>query len=212
MSGRKRGPYAKTRERREAIANAALDLVNEQGHRSLGVAEVAERAGVTEATVTYHFPTRDQLLVAAIAASDAHDEDQLTHTREPHWDIANLVGESAKIGAEHANRLRLFVAMASEAAVADHPAHEWLLTHHAAVRSNLAEALRMLQARGEAHPDIDPERFARQMVAVWDGLQSQWLVSPDFDLADEVATAFRGLARQDVMAARRAMEALAAEL
>lgn len=56
------------------------------------------------------------------------------------------------------------------------------------------------------HPDLDPEPVARRLVAVWDGLQAQWLVTPDFDLADEILASFRQLSGQNVMEAKVAFE------
>ena len=69
-STKTRGPYAKTAERKASIAEAALELIRESGHRSLLVADVARRAGVSERTLFYHFPTRDHVLVAALERVD----------------------------------------------------------------------------------------------------------------------------------------------
>jgi len=71
--------------------------------------------------------------------------------------------------------------------------------------------LRHRQHRGLAHPDLEPEAVARRLVAVWDGLQAQWLVSPTFDLADEILAAFRQLSGQNMMEARQALEQALAE-
>ena len=40
----RRGPYAKTRGRVEAVGEIAYDVVVEQGHRALTMAEVARRS------------------------------------------------------------------------------------------------------------------------------------------------------------------------
>ncbi|MDX3800801.1 TetR family transcriptional regulator C-terminal domain-containing protein [Streptomyces sp. AK04-3B] len=34
-------------------------------------------------------------------------------------------------------------------------------------------------ASGELRPDIDADRIARQVIAVMDGLQPQWLLDPE---------------------------------
>jgi hypothetical protein len=59
---------------------------------------------------------------------------------------------------------------------------------------------------------MDPERFGRQMGAVWDGLQLRWLTGAGFDLTEEIMAAFRALSRQDAVEAKRALQALAAEI
>ncbi len=61
---------------------------------------------------------------------------------------------------------------------------------------------------GWAHPDVDPEQFARQFMALWDGLQAHWLTDPSVDLGAEVDAGLRALARRDAMRARVAINQL----
>jgi AcrR family transcriptional regulator len=206
-----RGPYAKTAKRLADITEAALALVIERGHSAVTTADVAERAGLTEATVLYHFPTKDHIFVAVLSRNEANDNDAQVPDITGD-DPGPMIGRQAAINVSHANTLRLFVAMAAEACNPTHPAHAWFLKHHGEARRIFADILRQQQDAGLAHPDIEAERFSRQMVAIWDGLQSQWLIDPSFDLAEEVTAAFNTLTRVDTMAARRAMEALAAGL
>ncbi|MHA6523610.1 TetR/AcrR family transcriptional regulator [Tessaracoccus sp. G1721] len=206
---RKRGPYAKTRKRREQIGRAALALVNDKGHENVAVADVVELSGLPEATVLYHCPTRDHLFVAALEQADLDSaSEQLRRTGDPAEGIRAL----AAADRGHRNRVRLFTVQSANASAPGHPAHEWFMARAAMVRRTWGELLVSLQQEGRAHPDIEPEQFARQMAAVWDGLQVQWLVSPDFDLPGEVADAFRALTRADSLAARRAIELAVADL
>ena len=200
------------------IAEATLALVIERGHRNVTTAEVAERAGVTEAIVLYHFPSKDHLYVAALTFDRVRDEERWRgfFAESPPLDsalaIAGEAGRQASADVSHTNSLQLFVAMAAEACDPDHPAHEWFLAHHRSVRQGFADLLRAMQAVGEAHPGVDPDRFARQLTAVWDGLQEQWLIDPDFDLGNEIAQAFIALTRADAMAAKRALAEVAERL
>ncbi len=52
----------KKRERRAAIAGAALRLFDEQGFRNTTVAQIAEAADVSPRTVFTYFPTKEDLL------------------------------------------------------------------------------------------------------------------------------------------------------
>ncbi|NTW42822.1 MAG: TetR family transcriptional regulator, partial [Cellulomonadaceae bacterium] len=74
---KERGPYARTALRREQIARASLEIVVELGHENLTTAEVARRAGSSEATALYHFPSKDHLLVAALEHQDQLDQTEL---------------------------------------------------------------------------------------------------------------------------------------
>lgn len=208
---RRRGPYAKTAERRATIGRAAMDLVHEVGHSAVTTEAVARRAGVTTATVNYHFPTRDELLVAALESREAR-----VMPADPTPEITGLTAQALadQTRGEASSRqyVALYAAMAAAGADPDHPGHAWIRGHLRSARLVFADILRRLQEQGLAHPDVDPDRFGREMVAVWDGLQTQWLAEPDFDLGDAVAEAFRALTRADIMDAKRAIESLAAEL
>lgn len=209
----RRGPYGKTRGRVETIATAAYELVAESGHRGLTMAEVARRCDLTEAQVLYHFPSRDHLLVAALRRSFALAEQRRVdaHVDEVVDPEENLAA-SVTHGLSDPQMLRLFVSLSAEATDPEHPAHVWFREHHAGVAAAYADLLVRLQRRGWAHPDVDPQQFARQLAALWDGLQAQWLVDPAFDLAREVAAGMRVLARRDAVLARAAVEALADRL
>lgn len=48
--------------RREAIVDAAIDLLHESGYSELTQPKVAARAGMTQSHLTYYYPTRSDLL------------------------------------------------------------------------------------------------------------------------------------------------------
>ncbi len=209
----RRGPYAKTRGREEAVGRAAYELVRESGHRALTMTEVARRTELSEAQLLYLFPTRDHLLVAALVHADTRSR-QISGDR-----TADPVGEpdvllARTINAELADPelLRLFVSMAAEAGDPEHPAHRWMSERRDRIVVSYTTFLRRLQDQAWAHPDVDPERFARQFMALWDGLQAHWLIAQDFDLGAEVAAGLRALARREAMLARQAITRLAAGL
>jgi len=52
---------------REAILEAAREVLAQDGKEGLSVAQVAQRAGVNRGTAYQHFQTRDQLLEATVA-------------------------------------------------------------------------------------------------------------------------------------------------
>ncbi len=60
----KRGQYAKTAETREKILSAAWDVAQERGFHKVSLSEVAGRAEVAIGNVSYHFGSRDELLLA----------------------------------------------------------------------------------------------------------------------------------------------------
>lgn len=201
--GRSRGPYARTRERRQVIARAVLDLVLEKGHAQVATAEVAQRAATSEGTVLYHFPSRDHLLVAALQCSDDEDDE-----RTPAGDAAQALDVDPALKAftraapNRENVMRLYTALAGHATTPGHPAQDYFRAHHRAAIARFSRLVEQRQAAGLAHPGLDPSEVARQFVATWDGLQVQWLVDPGFDLGDVLVGAFRRLSGQNWMEAR----------
>ncbi|HEX5086607.1 MAG TPA: TetR/AcrR family transcriptional regulator [Nocardioides sp.] len=64
--GGRRTRAAIAAQTREAILNAACDVIAETGFENIRMRMVAERAGVSTAALHYHFDTRDQLFAAAL--------------------------------------------------------------------------------------------------------------------------------------------------
>ena len=207
----KRGPYAKSAEKRAAIAKAAYEVVMEMGHVQLTTAAVAARAGMLERTMLYHFPTRDHLLVAAIEYFEGFidgDGQEGERPLAPPSEFRDLIDELAHRSPGEDKRLRLQVALASAAQDPTHPAHEFFQRHYERVMAEMIDLMKARQAAGLAHPDRDPVRMARQFVAVWDGLQQSWLIRRDFDLTEEITEAFREISGQNAMEARAAVQDL----
>lgn len=120
-------------------------------------------------------------------------------------DVDQVIAALALLDAEHVWKIRLITYLSARAQEIEHPAHDYFLRHNAEAIQGFSNMLRHRQRQGLAHPDLEPEAVARRVVAVWDGLQAQWLVDPTFSLADEILAAFRQLSGQNVMEARRAI-------
>jgi AcrR family transcriptional regulator len=198
-----RGPYARTAQRRRTIARAVLDVVQEKGHGNVTTAEVAHRAGASEATVLYHYPTKDHLLVAALQCSDDEDEERGSVGEAAQGlDVEKGLKAFAQAALRRENVMRLYTALAGDATTPGHPAQEFFAEHYRASTARFARIVEQRQAAGQAHPGLDAVEVARQFVAAWDGLQAQWLVDPVFDLGDVLVRAFRRLSGQNWMEAR----------
>ncbi len=207
-----RGPYAKTAERRAQIAQAAYEIVMEVGHAALTTAAVAERAGISERTMLYHFPSRDRLLVAAIEHFDDATRRGRAHLEWVPEQFDQIIAELAERAQSDDRRLQLQVALAASAQDPSHPAHEYYRRHYDQALAEMSRLIATMQQMGVAHPDRDPGQMARMFIAVWDGLQQQWLIRRDFDLGAEIRTAFREISGQAAMEARQAVEDLLARI
>ena len=74
------------RNRRATLLAAALDGFTRRGYDATSVAELAAATGMSKAAVSYHFPTKDDLL-HALADPLLDDLDALIdrHPARPHW-------------------------------------------------------------------------------------------------------------------------------
>jgi AcrR family transcriptional regulator len=175
---RKRGPYAKSDQRKEALSKAALGLVREKGHRSVSVAEIAERAQTSEPTVYYHFPTKESLLIAALKQ---HDEENIRARGEEAGAVADM-GPRAEVGVQRTNYARLYNELAGAAADTDHPANGFFRDRWARSLHVVATDIRRLQEAGRVPGEIDAETAAHLLLAAWEGLQMRWMQGPPFDI------------------------------
>ena len=197
-----RGPHARSAQRRRQICEAVLAVVDEQGHENLTTADVARRAGASEPAVVYHFPTRDHLLVAGLQHMQDVAEEQLGSALPEVTDLDDLV-QVAHAAIGHERRPRLCTCLTGAAAIAGHPAREHFRAYYARGVEVWSQVIEQRQLSGRAHPGLDPVEVARQVMATWDGLHTQWLVDPTFDLPGALVAAVRRLSGQNWMETRQ---------
>ncbi|AWW43271.1 MULTISPECIES: TetR/AcrR family transcriptional regulator [Streptomyces] len=81
------GAEARTRGAKEGILQAAVELIARDGFDGVRLADIARRAGVSNALVHYHFDSRERLLTDALAYSLTREEVRLERrTRQSHRD------------------------------------------------------------------------------------------------------------------------------
>jgi AcrR family transcriptional regulator len=166
---------------RHDLTDALIRVVVEQGLDCVSIRTVAREAGVSIGTVQYHFPTKDDLLLAAyeraidqvsqrasaVAAGDAG----------PRVYIRSVLGELLPLDERRVAEMR--VALAFSTRSVHSPRLTELYTQgYRAVRQAVADALALAVERGEAAPGVDPARDAAQAVALADGLAWHLLCAP----------------------------------
>ncbi|GAB2534311.1 TetR/AcrR family transcriptional regulator [Nocardia heshunensis] len=167
-------------DRREQIIDEALKAFADNGYHNTSVAEIAERCGLSQPGLLHYFPNKPALLSAVLDYRDRLDYDRLGFDQQLHGKdallrLAQLVDHNMHVP----GLVRLFTVLTSEAVTADHPAHEWALRRYRDLETYLSGALRAGIADGSIRAEIDPAVVARQVFAMMDGLQLQWLVDPD---------------------------------
>ncbi|MGP9845161.1 TetR/AcrR family transcriptional regulator [Brachybacterium sp. 107] len=167
---------------REGAMRAAIDLIARQGFAATSMAQVAAAAGISPSGLVHHFPSKKALLGAVLEYRDTVDSFPREAFGEGPWaDFDHLV-HVAGLNMERRQLVLLYTTMMGEAATSEHPAHEWLKSHYAAVVGTLADAVRAAQRDGHMRPEAPVDRIARSTVALMDGLQVQWLLDPEIDM------------------------------
>ena len=183
-----RGPYRKTVARREQIIDAALAAYAEAGSRGVSVRDIAQRVGMTDTGVMHHFGSREELLTAVLQAREKAD-------RAAFGDVSGDPKAALELLAHNATTpglVKLFLDVAAAAAEPDHPAHAFFTERYPRLREDVAglitDCVEHRQDPGPPQPQPDADWAARILLAAVDGLQLQWLLDPEIDMAGDMAT------------------------
>lgn len=176
-----RGAYRKSAARRAEILDAALDVFAVSGYRAGSLREVATRVGLSEAGLLHHFPSKSALLAAVLARRDELSRVDVDE-RDGMATLRGLVAV-ARHNATQPGVVELFAILSAEATAPDHPAHAYFADRYADVRRSIGAAFEDLARRGLLAPAVDAALATTALVAVWDGLQVQWLYEPGLDVA-----------------------------
>jgi AcrR family transcriptional regulator len=174
--------------RRALILKAAQDIIAEQGYPAASARTVAARCGISPGTLTYHFPSVDALLGAALReASIGYTNSAIKSARAVrggHDRLMSLIDAALPSSARALRNWRLWIeywARASHlpdlAALHSERYAEW--------RSTFAEIVAEGVESGEFRP-VDPAATALTLVALIDGLGLQTVIG---DSAVSVPTA-----------------------
>ncbi len=180
-----RGMYAKTPERRAEILDVALEVFGGSGFWAGSLREIADRAGMSQAGLLHHFGSKAGLLAAVLDRRDEVNRSffDLTTTDG----MAYLRGLLRLVAHNCANPgiVELYCQLSAEATAVDHPAHDYFVARYARINRNIAEALRDVEAQGYLTPGSDPASLGRQVFALFDGLQTQWIYADhSFDMTE----------------------------
>ena len=187
------GGYLKGRIRREDIIAAAVAVYAEAGYHGSSLREIAKRAGITHAGLLYYFPTKEALLAAVLERRDAVDAEREHLSIPPGLDVLRHLIALAGHNARNPGIVDLYVRLAAEAVAADHPAHAYFERHYRHARDYTCRSFRAMAERGELRDGVDPAYAALTFIALMDGLQVQWLTTPDLDLVGSLRFYLRQL-------------------
>ncbi len=179
MAATRRGGYAKGRERRESILAAANEVFAAQGFYGASLSSIATRVGLSEPGLLHHFPSKEHLLLELLQLRNDHDAERIARALADHTAFVDAMLGLCRENQATAGLVRLFTILAGESVDLEHPAHEWMVARYRELRRRIAARLESERAAGRIRADIDAAALAPQIIAMFDGLQLQWLLDPD---------------------------------
>ncbi|MGG7465250.1 MULTISPECIES: TetR/AcrR family transcriptional regulator [unclassified Plantibacter] len=199
MTFTKRQPRSRpeTLLKRTEILKAAADTFGSKGYANGTLAEIAEQVNMTHAGVLHHFHSKDQLLLEVLRYRDASDVENLDNKHIPDGiDLFRHLVRTAFANAQRAGIVQAYVVLSSESVTDDHPAREFFESRYRTLRAEVVHAFEVMCAeRGITAPDTI-RHASVSILAVMDGLQVQWLLTPDdVDLAHASEFAIEAIVR-----------------
>lgn len=166
------------RARRLAVLQAARRLFAQSGFKGTSLMSVAKEAGITDAGLLYHFPTKIDLLLAVIEEGDREQDAALS--RVPDASGMALIERMATFGADLQDDpvlTALDVTLSAEHLQDDSAANRYFRERYQRFRKQLAAAFSDARDQGALSRQTDPKAEAELMIAVLDGLRLQWILS-----------------------------------
>jgi len=189
-------------DRRRAILDAAVTVVVERGYAAARVSDIARRAGTSTGTVHYYYPTKVDVLDAALqhASERSHSRHraELVALAEPREQLLRLIDLQIP-DADVADEWAIWLEFWNEARRRDELRQRnneiytrWVGMIESIVRNG--------QRQGQFSLDVDPADFALRFAGLFDGLGIQVLLQPSLENRWRLRAALRGVVERELLA------------
>lgn len=173
--------YAVGRRRRSQILADASRLFAQDGYGDTSLRDIAEAVGVSKSTLLHHYPSKEALLSAVLARRDSAIRERNTGAfADRASEALRSIPEGARVSAlDEPGLIEVYAVLSCEAVPEAHPAHEYFTRRFDEAIDYFTELFRLAQRDGDLPEHRDPAHEAVWLVALWDGLQYQWLYDRD---------------------------------
>lgn len=189
MSGAARADRQPSLVRRAMIVNTALSLIAEQGLAATTARQIANAAGVSLGTITYHFASIDEILVQVLQAQTEQFErrrsTRLAGCSDPRERLRRFLTAYLDPDVHPPAMWQVWLDCWSRAAHSP-TLRDWQLARYREVSDRIAAMLADVAAPALV-PAIDARTSAREFLALVDGLGEQ--VAIDTELGADAALA-----------------------
>ena len=171
--------YAKGVARRQEILDRAIEVFADKGAEGTSLRAIAEKIGVSHAALLHYFGSREELLVEVLREGERRHADP----RGKDQVVGGMV-RAAERNVTIPGFVSLYTSLLAGSLEPDRQySREFFSTRFARIRERLAELIAAGQEAGTVRRGVDPEAMAALVIAASDGLQTQWLLEPNVDIA-----------------------------
>ena len=176
--------YAKGLAKREEILTTALEVIARTGYRGTSVKELANAVGLSQAGLLHYFSSKEELFAEILAKRDAVNEHAAAERGESVLDgLVSIVRHNADVP----GLVQLYAQFSVEASDPGTPRTR--CSSSATPGSGTSgDDIAAGKEAGTLSPDLDPAVTAGLLIAAADGLQTQWLLDPEVDMAAHLAS------------------------
>jgi AcrR family transcriptional regulator len=163
---------------RARVLAAAMRAIAANGYQGSSLSAIAADAGLTNAGLLHHFPSKNHLLVALLEERDRVDAARAGLAGTRGLAALDRLLEVAERNQREPEVVRAFTAVIGESVSAEHPARRWAQQRYPRFHALIADALRRGVEDREIRADVDVDAVAAEVIAMMDGLQVQWVLEP----------------------------------
>ncbi|NCT90323.1 TetR/AcrR family transcriptional regulator [Cellulomonas sp. APG4] len=188
----RRAPRARpeTLVKRTEILRAATATFGAKGYKNGPLTEIADQVGMTHAGILHHFGSKDQLLVEVLKYRDQEDVAPLEGAHIPGgMELFRHLVRTAFTNETRPGIVQAYAVLSAESVTDEHPGRAYFEERYQTLRREITEAFAAVCAERGITAPATVDRAAASILAVMDGLQVQWLLSPD-DVQLAEASAF----------------------
>ncbi|GAB3579003.1 TetR/AcrR family transcriptional regulator [Leifsonia lichenia] len=174
---RRRGPYAKSAARRRQIVEEAYRVFATRGYHGSSLREIAAAAGISLSNLQHYFTGKEDVLLAVLELRDELGAGLDASARDLPFE-RHIVAQAAA-NERIPGVIALYSVLSAEAVTDDHPGRDYFLGRYDTLRTEYEGEFVALRDQGRLRDDVDPAVAAATVIALWEGIQLQWLYTPD---------------------------------
>jgi AcrR family transcriptional regulator len=168
--------------RRQQILDRAIEVFAQKGADGTSLRAIAEAIGVSHGALLHYFPSRETLLIEVL-----QENEQRLSGASPNREVVGRMVSAAERNVNIPGLVALYTSMlAGSIDPGNAPSQEYFTARFERVRQDLVDEIRDGQRNGTLRRGVDPAAMAALVVAASDGLQTQWLLDPEVDIAESL--------------------------